>query len=172
MENHPTPPLRVRLACMLYEAMLLFGVVFVSGLLFSTLTEQRHALYLRGAMEAWLFVVLAVYFAWFWVHGGQTLAMKTWRIRLERADGAPLRFRQALLRYLLAWLWFIPGLLLAWLTGAQGWMLVLLPAASMVAWAMTVWLHPDRQFLHDRLARTRLVRLPLTLGKRTRSKRR
>jgi uncharacterized RDD family membrane protein YckC len=157
---------------MVYEAMLLFGVVFLSGLLFSTLTGQRHGLYLRGPMEAWLFLVLAVYFTWFWAHGGQTLAMKTWRIRVERADGGPLRLWQALLRYLLAWLWFIPGLLLAWLAGAKGWMLLLLPAASMLAWAMTVYFDPDHQFLHDRLARTRLVRLPLTLGKRKRSKQR
>jgi uncharacterized RDD family membrane protein YckC len=156
---------------MLYESMLLFGVLFISGYLFSTLTQQRHGLYLRGALEAWLFLVLAAYFSWFWVHGGQTLAMKTWRIRVERVDGKPLPAWQALLRYLLAWLWFIPGLLLAWLVNAKGWMLVVLPAASMIAWAMTMYLGPDRQFLHDRLARTRLVRLPLTLGKRKRSRR-
>jgi hypothetical protein len=41
----------------------------------------------------------------------------------------------------------------------------------MLAWAMTIYLSPDRQFLHDRLGRTRLVRLPLTLGKRKRSRR-
>jgi len=155
---------------MVYEAMLLFGVLFISGWLFSTLTQQRHALYLRGAMETWLFLVLGVYFTWFWTHGGQTLAMKTWRIRVERANGAPLRFSQALVRYLLAWLWFMPGLLLAWLVGARGWMLVLIPAANVLAWAMAAHLDPNRQFLHDRLARTRLVRLPLTLGKRKRTK--
>jgi uncharacterized RDD family membrane protein YckC len=154
---------------MVYEAMLLFGVLFISGWLFSTLTQQRHALYLRGAMEVWLFLVLAIYFTWFWTHGGQTLAMKTWRVRVERADGGPLRFGQALVRYLLAWLWFIPGLLLAWLVGAQGWMLVLIPAANVLVWAMAAYLDPNRQFLHDRLARTRLVRLPLTLGKRKRT---
>lgn len=157
---------------MVYEALLLFGVLFISAYLFSTLTQQRHGLYLRSAMATWLFLVLAAYFSWFWAHGGQTLAMKTWRIRVERADGEPLPAWQALLRYLFAWMWFIPGLLLAWLVNAKGWMLVLLPAASMVAWALTMYLVPDRQFLHDRLARTRLVRLPLTLGKRTRSRRR
>jgi len=151
---------------MAYEAMLLFGVLFIAGWLFSTLTQQRHGLYLRGAMEIWLFAVLAIYFAWFWSHGGQTLAMKTWRIRVERADGAPLRFWHAVLRYTLAWMWFIPGLLLAWLVGAQGWLLLLIPAANVAAWAMLAFLDPQRQFLHDRVARTRLVRLPLTLGKR------
>jgi len=42
----------------------------------------------------------------------------------------------------------------------------------MVAWALTMYLGPDRQFLHDRLARTRLVRLPLKLGKRKRGRQR
>ncbi len=120
-------------------------------------------------MEIWQFVVLGVYFAWFWSHGGQTLAMKTWRIRVERADGKPLRFWHAAWRYVLAWMWFMPGLLLAWLVGAKGWMLVLIPAANLVVWAMLAVLDPQRQFLHDRLARTRLVRLPLTLGKRKRA---
>jgi len=155
---------------MLYEAMLLFGVLFIAGWLFSTVTQQRHALYLRGAMEVWLFIVLAVYFAWFWSHGGQTLAMKTWRIRLERAAGGPVGFWHAVLRYTLAWMWFMPGLVVAWLVGAKGWMLVLIPCANAAIWAMLAFLDPQRQFLHDRIAGTRLVRLPLTLGKRKRAK--
>lgn len=151
---------------MVYEAMLLFGVLFISGWLFSTLLQQRHALYLRGALQDWLFLVLALYFSWFWSHGGQTLAMKTWRIRVECADGAPLGFWRAVLRYLLAWLWFLPGLAIARLAGAQGWMLVLIPALNMLLWGLTALLDPHRQFLHDRLARTRLVRTPLLLSKR------
>jgi uncharacterized RDD family membrane protein YckC len=151
---------------MVYEAMLLFGVLFVSGWLFSTLLQQRHALYLRGALQYWLFFVLALYFAWFWSHGGQTLAMRTWRVRLERLDGGSPGFFQSLLRYTLAWMWFLPGLLLAWLVGAHGWMLVLIPALNLAAWATTMFFDPNRQFLHDRLARTRLVRTPLVLGKR------
>jgi uncharacterized RDD family membrane protein YckC len=151
---------------MVYEAMLLFGVLFVSGWLFSTLLQQRHALYLRGALQDWLFLVLALYFAWFWTHGGQTLAMKTWRIRVECANGATLGFWRAVLRYLLAWLWFLPGLAAARLAGAHGWMLVLIPALNMLLWGLTAFLDPQRQFLHDRLARTRLVRTPLLLSKR------
>lgn len=151
---------------MVYEAMLLFGVLFVAGWLFSTLLEQRNALYLRDALQVWLLLVLALYFSWFWSHGGQTLAMRTWRVRVERADGGKLGFARALLRYALAWLWFVPGLVLARLSGASGWTLLLFPALNMVAWAALIWLDPQRQFLHDRLARTRLVRTPLLLGKR------
>jgi uncharacterized RDD family membrane protein YckC len=142
---------------MVYESMLLFGVLFISGWLFSTLLQQRHALYLRSALQDWLFIVLGVYFVWFWTHRGQTLAMKTWRIRLETRDGKEVTTRRAIGRYLLAWGWILPGLAIAWAVGAQNWMLVLIPTANVLLWALTIYLDPQRQFLHDRIARTRVV---------------
>ncbi len=159
---HPLPPapLKNRLLCMVYEAMLLFGVLFIATWLFSTLLQQRHALYLRDALQDWLLVVLGVYFCWFWIHGGQTLAMKTWHLRVLDREDAPLSWKNALVRYALCWLWFLPGLAVAKVIGAQGWMLVLLPAANFVLWALTSRLDPDRQFLHDRIARTRIVLVP------------
>ncbi len=153
----PTAPLKNRLLCMVYEAMLLFGVLFLATWLFSTLLQQRHALYLRDALQDWLFVVLGVYFGWFWTHGGQTLAMKTWRIRVIGLDGQTITWRRALVRYLMAWGWFLPGLALARAIGAQGWMLLLLPALNVLLWVLASKLHGDRQFLHDRLAGTRVV---------------
>jgi len=166
------PSLRRRLAAWLYEAFLVFAIALVASLVFSVAVDMRSGMDpRRWLLQGFLGVVFAIYFSYLWSRG-QTLAMKTWRIRVERANGEPLPAWQALLRYLLAWMWFIPGLLLAWLVNAKGWMLVVLPAASMLAWAMTIYLSPDRQFLHDRLARTRLVRLPLTLGKRKRTRRR
>mgnify|MGYP002144833566 FL=1 len=145
---------------MVYEAMLLFGVLFIATWLFSTLLQQRHALYLRDALQDWLFVVLGVYFCWFWTHSGQTLAMKTWRIRVIGRDGKPVGWRRALARYLLAWGWFLPGLAVARVIGAQGWMLLLLPALNFALWAMAALLDRDRQCLHDRLAGTRVVLKP------------
>jgi uncharacterized RDD family membrane protein YckC len=137
--------------------MLLFGVLFISGWLFSTLLQQRHALYLREGLQAWLFFVLGLYFVWFWCHGGQTLPMKTWRIRLVTDDGRPVTPKLALIRYFFSWLWFVPGLALAWLVQAQAWMLVLFPTLNFLLWAATPLLDKDRQFLHDRLAGTRLI---------------
>jgi len=144
---------------MLYEAMLLFGVVFIAGWLFSTLLQQRHALYLRHAQQIWLLLVMGMYFVWFWTHGGQTLAMKTWRIRLVTAVGAPVPAWRAIARYLLAWLWFLPGLGLAAALQAHAWALVLFPVLNMLLWALAIYLDPQRQFLHDRLAGTRLLML-------------
>ncbi len=145
---------------MVYEAMLLFGVLFIAGWLFSTMLQQRHALYLRSALQPWLFLVLGVYFTWFWTHGGQTLAMKTWRMRLVTNEGKPVQLWRAIARYLLAWGWFLPGLALAWILDAKGWMLLAIPVANMVIWACAIYADPERQFLHDRLAGTRLVKVP------------
>jgi uncharacterized RDD family membrane protein YckC len=144
---------------MVYEAMLLFGVLFISGWLFSTLLQQRHALYLRNALQDWLFLVLGLYFVWFWTHRGQTLAMKTWRIRLVTRDGNEVRLKRAIGRYLLAWGWILPGLAAAWALGAKGWALVLIPTANMLLWALTIYLDPQRQFLHDRIAGTKVVKM-------------
>ncbi|MEO0314612.1 MAG: hypothetical protein RI928_1068 [Pseudomonadota bacterium] len=160
-ESLQTAPLKSRLLAMLYEGMLLFGVLFIATWLFSTLLQQRHALYLRDNLQYWLFLVLGIYFCWFWQHGGQTLAMKTWRIRLVTREGGILSWKRAVPRYVLAWLWFMPGLAAARYLHVQGWMLLLLPALNMVLWALAVYLDRDRQFLHDRLAGTRIVQLPV-----------
>jgi uncharacterized RDD family membrane protein YckC len=109
---------------------------------------------------AFLFVVLGVYFGWFWTHGGQTLAMKTWHLRVVARDGAPLTMSRALLRYLAAWLWFLPPLAVASGVGVQrlgGGGTFALVAAYVLAYAVTARLHPTGQFPHDLLAGTRLV---------------
>lgn len=142
---------------MVYESMLIFAVVFIFGGLFSILLEQRHALHMRSLLQDWLFLLLGLYFVWFWTHGGQTLAMQTWRIRLVTVEGNAVGFRRALVRFFLSWLWILPGLATAWAVGAKAWMLVLIPAANVVLWALTVFLDPQRQFLHDRIAGTRLI---------------
>jgi uncharacterized RDD family membrane protein YckC len=105
-----TPGLRRRMACWLYEGMLLFAVVFVAGWLFSTLGQMRNAMdERRHLLQAFLFVVFGIYFSWFWARG-QTLAMKTWNIRVVDVLGRPLTQLRALGRYVLSWLWFLPPL--------------------------------------------------------------
>ena len=92
------------MACWLYEGMLLFGVVFVPGWLFSTLGQVRDAMDARRPLlQAFLFVVFGIYFTWFWAKG-QTLAMKTWKIRVVDRAGPPAQpvARPAALRLQLA----------------------------------------------------------------------
>lgn len=154
-----TPGLWRRMACWLYEGMLLFAVVFVSGWLFSTLGQMRDAMDTRRPLlQAFLFIVFGVYFTWFWSRG-QTLAMKTWGIRVVDRSGRPVTQRRALARYLLSWVWFLPplvglSLLPFKVSGGES---ALLLTGWVVVWALLARFHPHRQFWHDAWAGTRLV---------------
>jgi uncharacterized RDD family membrane protein YckC len=151
------PPLMRRMACWLYEGVLLFGVVFVAGWLFSALGQVRDATDARRPLlQAFLFVVFGIYFCWFWTKG-RTLAMKTWRIRIVDRAGRPLSQSRALLRYICSWLWFLPPLAVFafWKPAPAGMAMAML--AWITAWALASRLHPQRQFWHDALAGTRLL---------------
>lgn len=104
-----SPSRKRRLAAMFYESLLLFGVVFIAGYLFDTLTQSRHALYLRHERQLWLFFVLGVYFVYFWTHGGQTLAMKTWHLKVIQSNGQPISLATAVIRYPLALVFTFTG---------------------------------------------------------------
>jgi uncharacterized RDD family membrane protein YckC len=127
-----------RLASLVYEGMLVLAVLFAAAFAFQVTASGPP-----GPLEGWtrhifqgyLFLVAGFYFVWPWARGGQTLPMKTWKLRLVRADGAPLGPRRALARYALSWL-------------------SVLSIGAGFAWAV---FDRDRQFLHDRLAGTRIV---------------
>jgi len=154
----PAPGLARRLACFMYEGVLLFGVVFVAGYLYSTLTQQRHGLQGQHGLQAFLFLVLGVYFVWFWSHGGQTVAMKAWHLRVVDLRGAALSQPRALARYLLSWLWFMPALVSVWLLGLHSLGAIFGSLiAGVLAYAGLSRLHPQRQFLHDALCGTQLI---------------
>ena len=114
---------------MVYEAVLLFAVAFFAGWLFFFASGGRDATagWLRYALQLFILVMFAAYFLWCWLRGGQTLAMKAWGIRLVGVTPG-----KALLRFAVA--------------------VALLPVS--VAWAL---FDRDGQFLHDRIAGTRLV---------------
>jgi uncharacterized RDD family membrane protein YckC len=104
-------------------------------------------------------VVFSIYFVWLWAKG-QTLAMKTWNIRVVDRAGQPITQTRALLRYVLSWLWFLPALAAVApfaLSAAES--LVILTGWVLV-WAILSRFHPDKQFWHDALAGTRLVSTP------------
>lgn len=146
------------MAAFLYEGVLLFGVVMGVGFAYSVAVQQHNAMQQREGMQAALFLALSAYFIGFWIHGGQTLAMKTWQLRVLRADGLPLSLQQAAIRYVLSWLWFWPPLLVCWL--AQ-WHRKYEILGLMLVWigmyAGLSKLTPQRQFLHDHLCKTRLI---------------
>lgn len=157
------PPLVRRMACWLYEGLLMFGVVFIAGYLFGTLSQTRNAMDNRHALQAFLFLVFGIYFVWLWSKG-QTLAMKTWGIAVVNRSGQALTQARALLRYALSWLWFLPALAAVApfnLSGAESAVIVL---GWVVVWAILSRFHPQQQFWHDALAGTRLVSIPRRSG--------
>ena len=135
----PAPaPILIRMAAMVYELLLVTAVLFIAALPFLYLVGNAQTGWLHHLFQLYILGVLFAYFSAFWLRSGQTLAMKTWRIRLVKVDGTRLNFRQALLRFALALLGLLAG-------GAGFW------------WAL---IDRDRQFLHDRVLGTRLVRVP------------
>lgn len=146
-----------RLACLVYEGVLLFGVVALAGFLYSTLTQQRHALAGLHGLQAFLFVVLGIYFTWFWAEGRQTVAMKTWRLRIMTRDGQPLSQPRALARYVASWLWFLPALAVVGLAGWRGGGAIALAlGGGMLGYMLLARLTPSRQYLHDLICGTRM----------------
>lgn len=146
------------MACFVYEGVLLFGVVMIAGYLYSSLTQQRHALQGQWGLRAFLLLVLAIYFVGFWSRGGQTVAMKTWHLRLVAVDGAPVSQGRALARYGASWVWFMPSLAVSGMLGVQtGLALFAMVVSGVLAYALSALLRADRQFWHDALCGTRLV---------------
>ena len=145
---------------MLYESALVFGIAVGAGLVFSIPAGMRNGMDERRPLFlAFLVVVLGIYFVWCWVRG-QTLAMKTWGIRVVDRHGRPLGQLRALFRYCCCWLWVLPPLAVV--------APMKMPAASMFA-AVLAWiallalssnLHSQRQFWHDVMAGTRLIPAP------------
>ncbi len=129
--------LRRRLVSMIYDAMLLMACLFVAGFLvvgFLPEAVAERSVVAQTLFQLYLIAAAGLYFVLFWSRGGQTLAMKTWRIRVVTVDGAPLTGRRAWIRYFWALATFGLG----------------------IVWAL---FDRDRQFLHDRLAGTRLVKV-------------
>ena len=153
-----------RLAAVVYESTLMAALVVALGFALVPLTGipdagSGHLNSLsplaRAGSVACLFTLCGAYCLWLWTGGRRTLPMKAWRLALESADGASPAVPQALLRYL-AW-WIGPALAIgAWMAlkpyGQERWAVALL--AFNYVWAL---FDPDRRFLHDRIAGTRIV---------------
>jgi uncharacterized RDD family membrane protein YckC len=151
-------PLVRRMAAFMYEGVLLFGIVFATGLVFAVTTHQTSGMKMRGAFLAVLFFVVGLYFIGLWIRTGQTLAMKTWHLRLLTDRGRPLTPRRALLRYIASYIWFLPPLAVAKaMMPLNGYAIAAILAGWIVLFALSALLHPRRQFWHDVLCDTAIV---------------
>ena len=132
----PVPGIARRLASALYDLLLVFALVLIATFPFLAFVgiDATHG-WRRHLLQLWVVFVAGCYFVGFWSHGGQTLPMKTWRIRIVTWDGKPVTAGRALHRYLIA--------ILGTIAAGLGFL-----------WALV---DRERQFLHDRLAGTRIV---------------
>jgi uncharacterized RDD family membrane protein YckC len=154
-----------RLGALLYEALLLAAMAFVAGFVFLPLAtpgaSSRQALAVPGLLaRTAMFCALAggaaIFYAWSWSEGRRTLPQKTWRITLVDAVGRPPTRQAALIRYAGAWIGPVVALgAYAALRPTGHARLAAALLAINYAWALV---DPDRQFLHDRIAGTRIVR--------------
>jgi uncharacterized RDD family membrane protein YckC len=154
-------PLRLRLAAMAYEAVLLFGVTFAAGFALLAVSGWTYPLSppRRLILQAVVFVSIGAYFVFCWTRTGQTLALKTWGLRIDGPSGQHLTPARATARYLLAWHLFVPGAIFVALFPTHD---VLGLVALIVGFALLLIparLDPARRLLHDRWVNTRVVRV-------------
>lgn len=141
-----------RLAAIVYDAVLLAGLLLVASAVvtlpigLSVGPERAQPLFaspwFRWPHFVYCVAVVAAFHLWFWTHGGQTLGMRAWRLRVVRQDGGPLGPRDAIARWLAS--------LLSWLPFGLGFL-----------WSLV---DPCGQAWHDRLSGTRLLVVPKAHG--------
>lgn len=154
------PRLGQRFAALLYESVLLFGLLFFA-------TALTHTLWPQGDSHPWalriiLFVVLGVYFSYCWCASGQTLAMKTWHLQLVQVNGQLPTWPKAVLRYVAAWILLLPATVLVWVL-PWGWGVPLRGGSALAVWAaaslLTWWaalMIGGPRLAHDWIAGTRI----------------
>lgn len=100
IKNAASPGLPRRLAAMFYDSWLLVALWLIGAtadvFLRNLLGADEHSSHLL--LQLYLLACPFLFYGWFWTHGGQTLGMRAWRLRLLDTEGSPVTWRKALLR--------------------------------------------------------------------------
>lgn len=99
---------------MLYDLLLLIAVLFVATALLLPLNAGEAFTARQIFFPLYLLLVSFFFYAWFWTHGGQTLGLRAWKIKVLTLDRKPISWKQALLRFIgaiLSWGFFGLGFL-------------------------------------------------------------
>jgi uncharacterized RDD family membrane protein YckC len=167
--THPAPIWR-RCAAAVYDGLLLLGLWMVA-LVLDTVVRDLFGLERNwAALRAYLLLVGLGFFGWSWTHGGQTLGLRAWRLRVQRSDGTALRWPDAALRYaLLLPCWGIaltPALLQLPLLAARPRAGLTATTALILTVLTLLWMGLDarRRGPQDWLSRTETVLLPRASG--------
>lgn len=137
IKNEKPVGIILRIGVMFYDAILLAAVLFLAGVLVAPTFNitNEHPLY--PLFVIYIYAVAFVFFAWFWTHGGQTLGLKTWKLKLISSNGEAVTWKQSLIRYLAS--------LLCWLSLGVGFL-----------WCYT---NKDRLAWNDLWSKTQLIRI-------------
>ena len=125
--RQPPASLTRRLGAILYDSLLLVATLAAATALALLLcvivlgaeaVEAQNPLVGNPLFAAYLFGVCFLFYGWFWTHGGQTLGMRAWKIRVQQRDGTAINWLQAIERFMMA--------IVSWLAAGFGfwWMLV------------------------------------------------
>lgn len=155
-----TPAIKRRLVCLVYDTFLVAAVLMLGMLVYVLLFKSMSDTFNAWGRPIALVLVTGAYFLHTWTGSGHTLAMKTWRIKLVKVGMARVPLSAAIVRYVAAWGWVLPGLVVSWLLHLPAKQIAIAVSANVVLWALLALLDKDRQFLHDRIAGTRLIALP------------
>ncbi len=173
------------LGAWLYDGMLLCAVWLLAGIIYIIPAQMMvdvdsttaHSLstteFIGPVFYSYLFLITWFFFAWFWTHGGQTLGLKTWSLRLQTSDGQLINWTQSLLRFLVACVpWLAALFLYAQLSKAQ-----LLPSpylygVFLIAFSGIFWILIDKKnrSLQDIFSDTRIIKLPKQANKQAKKK--
>lgn len=97
IQDLPSPSLGRRLAALAYDTLQIIAVLMLVTLPFALLDLGQTPVH-----QSALVLTIFTFFAKFWRHGGQTLGMKCWDIRIVSSNGQPITFTQCLLRIIAA----------------------------------------------------------------------
>lgn len=106
--DYPSAGLFKRLASMVYDALIVIAIWFLVTFAYLGVRGVDIATTRPQALQTELFPLLLLatfaFYSWFWMHGGQTLGMRAWRLQVVDAhlDGRPLNLLQCLSRFLIA----------------------------------------------------------------------
>ena len=110
------PGLLRRLAAIVYDLLLLLAVLFAATAMLLPVNGGEAFTSRQVFFPLYLLVISFFFYAWFWTHGGQTLGLRAWKIKVLTFDQTPINWQQAMARFVAAIVsWAVLGLGFWWI---------------------------------------------------------
>lgn len=129
-----------RLGAVFYDSLLLSGLLFTATACLLPFTGGEAIASGEWLFLAYLLLVSFLFFAWFWTHGGQTLGMRAWKIRVVSFSGEPITWSQAVIRF--------TGALISWGAAGVGYLWIVFSKEKngwhdLMSCSRIVWIDPS-----------------------------